>query len=204
MSQTLPLSSVLVPFGEESVMISSSHTVYNKHDNRNTDQGLGGTVTGGKTSGINLFGTLGFFCNLLFQIGVQLINNVVLVSGVQQSDSVIHIDVSILFQILFPIRLLQNIEQSSLCCTVVWRQDIWERTHSGVDILIWVLKYTSKGDPEAGEKWEAFRTSERTFRLDRMQQNPRILELLLPIRLKRRCFPLSTISLLQIAQQKAI
>ena len=45
-----------------------------------------------------------------------MINNVVLVSGVQQSDSVIHIHVSILFQILFPI--LQNIEQSSLCSTV--------------------------------------------------------------------------------------
>ena len=38
-----------------------------------------------------------------------MINNVVLVSGVQQSDSVIHIHVSILFQILFPPRLLQNI-----------------------------------------------------------------------------------------------
>ena len=41
-----------------------------------------------------------------------------LVSGVQQSDSVIHIHVSILFQILFPIKLLKNIEQSSLCYTV--------------------------------------------------------------------------------------
>ena len=40
-----------------------------------------------------------------------------LVSGVQQSDSVIHIHVSILFQILFPFRLLHNIEQSSLCYT---------------------------------------------------------------------------------------
>ena len=47
-----------------------------------------------------------------------MINNVVLVSGVQQSDSVIHIHVSILFQILFPFRLSDNIEQSSLCYTV--------------------------------------------------------------------------------------
>ena len=47
-----------------------------------------------------------------------MINNVVLVSDIQQSDSVIHIHVSILFQILFLIRLLQNIEQSSLCYTV--------------------------------------------------------------------------------------
>ena len=51
-------------------------------------------------------------------IEVLLINNVVLVSGVQQSDSVIHIHVSILFQVLFPLRLLQNIELSSLCYTV--------------------------------------------------------------------------------------
>ena len=47
-----------------------------------------------------------------------MIYNVVLVSGVQQSDSVIHIHVSILFQILFPFRLLQSVEQSSLCYTV--------------------------------------------------------------------------------------
>ena len=58
------------------------------------------------------------FFNFLFCIGVQLIDNVVLVSGVQQSDSVIHIHVSILFHILFSIRLLQNTEQSSLCYTV--------------------------------------------------------------------------------------
>ena len=45
-------------------------------------------------------------------MGVSLINDVVLVSGVQQSDSVVHIHVSVLFQILFPFRLLQNIEQS--------------------------------------------------------------------------------------------
>ena len=43
-----------------------------------------------------------------------MISNVVLVSGAQQSDSVIHVHVSIFFQILFPYRLLQNIEQSSL------------------------------------------------------------------------------------------
>ena len=41
-----------------------------------------------------------------------------LVSGVQQSDSVIYIHISILYQILFPFRLSQSIEQSSLCYTV--------------------------------------------------------------------------------------
>ena len=40
-----------------------------------------------------------------------------LVSGVQQSDSALHTHVSILFQILFPFRLLRNIEQHSLCYT---------------------------------------------------------------------------------------
>ena len=41
-----------------------------------------------------------------------------LVSGIQQSDSVIHTQVSILFQVLFPFRLLQITEQSSLCYTI--------------------------------------------------------------------------------------
>ena len=56
--------------------------------------------------------------SFLFYNGMQLIYKVVLVSGVQQSDSVIYTHISLLFKILFPFRLLQNIEQSSLCCTV--------------------------------------------------------------------------------------
>ena len=51
---------------------------------------------------------------LFFLIEVWLIYNVVLVSGVQQSDSVIHI----LLQILFHDRLSQDIEYSSLRSTV--------------------------------------------------------------------------------------
>ena len=47
-----------------------------------------------------------------------MLSRVVLISGVQQSDSVIHIHVSGFFLILFPFRLLQNIEQSSLCYIV--------------------------------------------------------------------------------------
>ena len=54
----------------------------------------------------------------LYYIEVQLISSVVLVSGVQQSDSIVHIHLSILFQILFPFILLKNIEHSSLCYTV--------------------------------------------------------------------------------------
>ena len=44
----------------------------------------------------------------------ELINNVVLVSGARQTNSVLHIFVSTAFQILFPFRLLRNIKQSSL------------------------------------------------------------------------------------------
>ena len=58
-----------------------------------------------------------FFFKLIF-IGIQLIYNVVLVSAVQQSESVIHIHISTLFKILFPYRSLQSIEQCSLCYTV--------------------------------------------------------------------------------------
>ena len=51
-----------------------------------------------------------------------MINNVVVVSSVQQSDSVIHIHVSHLLQILFPFRLLHNIEhgQRSLAGYSPW------------------------------------------------------------------------------------
>ena len=48
----------------------------------------------------------------------ELTNNVTLVSCVQQHDSAIHIYASICFQIIFPFKLLQCIEQSSLCYTV--------------------------------------------------------------------------------------
>ena len=48
---------------------------------------------------------------------LQLINNLVLVSGVEQSDSCTR--VYILFQILFPFELFHNIEQGSLSYTLV-------------------------------------------------------------------------------------
>ena len=51
--------------------------------------------------------SLFFFFNF---IGVWLIYNVLLVSSVQQSDSVIHIRIFILFQIFFLYILSQNIE----------------------------------------------------------------------------------------------
>ena len=45
-------------------------------------------------------------------------NNIMKGLGIWQSESFIHILVSILFQIIFPIILLHNIEQSSLCYQV--------------------------------------------------------------------------------------
>ena len=47
-----------------------------------------------------------------------MINSVVLVSGIKQSEIVIHTHAPILLHILFLFRLLHNIEQSSLCYTV--------------------------------------------------------------------------------------
>ena len=48
-----------------------------------------------------------------------MINSVALISGVEQSDSVTCTHLSILFQILYLFRLLQSIEESSLCYIVV-------------------------------------------------------------------------------------
>ena len=53
-----------------------------------------------------------------FLLCLQSINNVVIVSGGQQSDPAKYIHVSILHQTPFPSRLLHNIDQSSLCYTV--------------------------------------------------------------------------------------
>ena len=58
-----------------------------------------------------------FFFRLIFN-GVYLICNVLLVSAVQRSESVIHICISTHFQILFPYRPLKNIEQNVLCYRV--------------------------------------------------------------------------------------
>ena len=47
-----------------------------------------------------------------------MIDSVVQVSGVHQSDLVIHTHVSALFQVPLPCRLLQSTEQHFLCYTV--------------------------------------------------------------------------------------
>ena len=62
---------------------------------------------------------------------LKLTNDVVLASGIGQSDSVILVHVSILFQILFSFRLLQSIEQSSLCYIVgpCWVSSLYNRIH---------------------------------------------------------------------------
>ena len=64
----------------------------------------------GKSSFFNFF-------KIIF-IRVQLIYNVVLLSCVQQCESVINTRIFILFWILFPYRSLQSIKQSSLCYKV--------------------------------------------------------------------------------------
>ena len=55
---------------------------------------------------------------IFFFIEIQLIYNVVLVSSVQQRDSVIHIYIYTFFYILFHYKLLQDIQYSFLCYTV--------------------------------------------------------------------------------------
>ena len=80
------------------------------------------------------------FCLVfLIFIGVQLIYNVLLVSGVQQNDSVKHIHISTLFQILFPYRCFvlscsivsdslqpHGLQPTRLLCPWVFsRQEYW-------------------------------------------------------------------------------
>ena len=55
-----------------------------------------------------------FIFNFCFISEYSWFDNAVLVSGVQQSGSVIHLHIYILFQILFSLRSLQRIELSSL------------------------------------------------------------------------------------------
>ena len=77
------------------------------------------------------------FLNLkkfLFSRRVQLINTVVLVSGEQQNNSITHIYASTLFQILFSLSLLYNIEQSSLC--YIWQVPVGYPLT--VPVLFWV------------------------------------------------------------------
>ena len=59
-----------------------------------------------------------YIFELLVFIGVELIKNVVIVSGEQGRDLVTHIHVSILPQTPLPSRLPHNTEQSSLCYTI--------------------------------------------------------------------------------------
>ena len=57
------------------------------------------------------------FLNFLFSIGVQLIDNVVIVPGEEQRDSGLHIHIPTLPQTRLPSGLRHNPEQSSLCYT---------------------------------------------------------------------------------------
>ena len=59
-----------------------------------------------------------FLLNFLFCVGIQLINNVVVVLGEQGRDSIIQIPIYILPQTSLPSSLPHNIEQSSIYYTV--------------------------------------------------------------------------------------
>ena len=56
--------------------------------------------------------------SVLFYIGVYLINNVVIVSGVQPREIAIHIHISPFLQASLPSSLPHNIGQNFMCCTV--------------------------------------------------------------------------------------
>ena len=59
-----------------------------------------------------------FFFNFLFCIWVEPVDSVVIVSGKQGRDSVVHIHASILPRIPLPSRLPHGIEQSLMCYRV--------------------------------------------------------------------------------------
>ena len=52
------------------------------------------------------------FCFLIFALYWSVVHDTALAPGTQESDSVMHIHVSILFQTLFPFRSSQSREQS--------------------------------------------------------------------------------------------
>ena len=89
--------------------------------------------------------------------GVQLIHSVVLVSGIQQSESIIHIHLSALFLDSFPIQAITERDQSSLwklvtftdiCVLVCLEKEM--ATHSS--ILAWRIPGTAEpgGLPSMG------------------------------------------------------
>ena len=90
--------------------------------------------------------SLYFSLKFLPYIGLWLIDNVVLVSDIYHSDSVIFIHISVLFLVLFPFRLLQNIEQSSLCHTEgpCWLSILYIEVCSNCVFLFFGLDFISK------------------------------------------------------------
>ena len=64
--------------------------------------------------------------NFLLFIGVQLIYNIVLVSAVQQSESVIQKHISTLFLFFVPYRPLQSVEQI-LCFFLNYKEELREQ-----------------------------------------------------------------------------
>ena len=69
----------------------------------------------------------------------MLANSALLVSSVQQSDSVTHMQASVLSQILSSLRLLQNSEQSSPCRSLL----VFYLKYSSMYILTWTAELSS-------------------------------------------------------------
>ena len=73
-------------------------------------QSLGWGGSGMAAEGTSSIVSIFFFpCSLFYFIGVQLLYNVLLVSAVQQSESVVRVYISTLFQISFPFRSPQSL-----------------------------------------------------------------------------------------------
>ena len=65
---------------------------------------------------------LKYIISLKTLIGIELFDNVVLVTVVQQRKLAVQIHISLLLRISFPFRSLQSTTQSSLCCAAGSRQ----------------------------------------------------------------------------------
>ena len=64
--------------------------------------------------------------NIFILCGVELISNTVLISGVRQNDTVVH--VCVLFQVLFPFRMLHNLCATKSCFGILaspFHLDCW-------------------------------------------------------------------------------
>ena len=89
-------------------------------------------------------------------------NRVLIVSGEQQRDSVIHIHVSIVPQTPLPYRLPHNNDQNSICYTIVSQQDFF-------DLPPRMMKIKTKINKWAWIKLQSFYTVKETVNTQKRQ-----------------------------------